>query len=102
MKPTLTRNAQFNFEKPKNWDANRHGSCGDLQVRVEPFAKETLEFFSTWKPSDEERKLIAEGGVIEIGICGRGQPPMQVGVVAPVDPRLEPYLSKQGTADDRS
>ena len=99
MRPTFTREATHNFQKPANWQPE-DGECGDLQVRMETFGpREIIELFSTWKPTDEERKLIAEGGVIEIGICTNNQPPMQVGVVAPLEPELEPYASHEGVAD---
>lgn len=101
MKPTVTRGATHNFVAPENWQPDTDGQCGDLQVRAETFGERNIvELFSTWKPTDEERKLIAEGGVVEIGICAATQPVMQVGVVEPVEPALAPFVSHEGTAED--
>lgn len=102
MKPTVTRGATHNFQAPANWVPDSDGQCGDLQVRAETFGERNIvELFSTWKPSDEERKLIAEGGVIEIGICSATQPVMQANVVAPVPPSLINFVSHEGTADEQ-
>lgn len=100
MKPTVTRGATHNFQAPENWVPETDGECGDLQVRAETFGERNIiELFSTWKPSDEERALIAAGGVIEVGICHPTQPVMQVHVVEPVEPALVPYVSHEGVAD---
>lgn len=100
MRPTVTREATHNFQAPKNWEPDSDGQCGDLQVRMETFGpRNVIELFSTWKPSDEERKLIAEGGVIEVGVCSNNQPVMQLCVVSPVPPELINFVSTEGTAD---
>lgn len=34
---------------------------------------------SLWKPNEEERKVIAEGGCVVLSIYGGNQPPVKVG-----------------------
>lgn len=97
MKPTVTRDANHIFKAPENWVPEIDGPCGDLQVRVETFGRDIVEIFSTWAPNEEERALIAQGYVIETGLCSHNQPVMQVRVVAPMDPALIKYLSPQPT-----
>jgi hypothetical protein len=36
--------------------------------------------YSVWKPTEEERKLLAEGGAIELGIVGEPIPPVSLAV----------------------
>jgi hypothetical protein len=93
MRPTVTRNATHNFQKPANWDDSTDGPCGDLQVRAETFGdREIVELISTWKPSADELDRLHDGGVIEIGLCVTSQPPMRAYVVDPVHPVLHKYL----------
>jgi hypothetical protein len=96
MRPTVTRGATHNFQPPENWVPETDGQCGDLQVRADTFGERNIvELFSTWKPTDEERELIAAGGVIEIGVCQTTQPVMSVCVVDPVNPSLIKYVAPQ-------
>ncbi len=102
MKPTVTRGATHNFQKPENWDEEKMGKCGDLQVRMDVFGGNevnNIECFSTWKPSTEELAHLNQGGVIEVGLCVLNQPVMSVGVVDPVEPALIKYVSHEGTDD---
>lgn len=39
---------------------------------------------STWELSDEEREMIAEGGVIEMGVAAKTPPPVGLAVAAPI------------------
>jgi hypothetical protein len=96
MRPTVTRGATHNFQKPENWDDEAEGPCGDLQVRAECFGeRQIVELISTWKPTEYELAALNAGGVIEIGICATGQPPMRAYVVDPVEPALLPYVAPQ-------
>jgi hypothetical protein len=103
MKPTVTRGATNNFQKPKNWDENTDESCGDLQVRLETFGKgNIIELFSTWKPSRVELLHLLNGGVVEVGLCLPNQPVMRVGVVDPVPEALRKYVVPQTDDDAKS
>jgi hypothetical protein len=85
MRPTHTRGTNKTFVKPKGWNDELDGDCGDLEVRIQPFGKRLIEFVSTWKPSAEEIAHIVRGGVIELFIVG-SQPPVGLLVVDPVSP----------------
>jgi predicted nucleic acid-binding Zn ribbon protein len=96
MKPTVTRGATHNFQKPANWDENADEACGDLQVRAETFGKGNIvELFSTWKPSRDELLHLINGGVVEVSVCLPNQPVMSVGVVDPVPELLRKYVAPQ-------
>jgi hypothetical protein len=64
------------FTPPRDWDRERDGECFDLPVQ----RLEDGECVSLWKPTAAERHLIANGGVIRLGVVG-GQPPVSVSVV---------------------
>ena len=101
MRPTVTRNATHNFQKPENWDDEADGPCGDLQVRAETFGdREIVELISTWKPSAEELVRLNQGGVVEIGLCVTTQPPMRAYVVDPVEPALLKYVAPLTTINE--
>ncbi len=90
MRPTSTRGATHLFAKPKNWDDETDGTCGDLQVRAETFGeRQIVELISTWKPTAHELAHLNRGGVVEIGICSTTQPPMRAYVVDPEVPLVE-------------
>lgn len=96
MRPTVTRGATHNFQKPENWDDEADGKCGDLQVRAEVYGeRQVIELISTWKPSQHELFLLNAGGVIEVGLTTVSQPPMRLYVVDPVEPALLPYVAPQ-------
>lgn len=101
MKPTVTRGATNVFSKPENWDDEKFGPCGDLQVRMDVFGgneKGIIECYSTWKPSAGELAMLNAGGVIEVGICLPNQPVMSVSVVEPMEPALIKYVSQEGAS----
>ena len=58
--------------KPKNWNEERDGKCGQLPVLIDNGC-----FISVWKPTDEERLRIATGANIALSIVG-GQPPVNL------------------------
>lgn len=82
MTPHHINGATHIFQQPADWDADKHGRCGDLAVLVADGCS-----LSAWKPSAAERRIIAEGGVIVLQVVG-GQPPVclwaQDGVSTPV------------------
>lgn len=87
MRPTVTRGAQHNYQKPENWDDDKDGPCGDLQVRKELYgSRGIVQCVSTWKPSAEELRMLNAGGVVELAICTLDQPPCAVYAVMPVAP----------------
>lgn len=87
MKPTVTRGAQYNFQKPENWDDEKDGPCGDLQVRKDLYgSRGIVQCVSTWKPTPEELCMLNAGGVVELAICALDQPPCAVYAVMPVEP----------------
>lgn len=85
MIPTNTREATHNFHAPKNWDAEKDGPCGVLEVRAEVNGgSQFIELVSTWKPTAEELAHLNRGGVVEIGLAQIEQCPMRAYVVDPV------------------
>lgn len=82
MRSTLTRNANANYQPPRNWDEETLGTCGDLQVRVDSY-RGIQDMVSTWKPDAEDLRKLNEGGVIELHLLGP-QPPVYMEVVDPV------------------
>lgn len=89
MRPTVTRGATNLYSAPENWDRDKDGTCGDLQVRRQFYAGSSrgiTELISTWKPSGEELKMLNEGGVVELSLLAGDQPPCSLYVVAPVSP----------------
>ncbi len=92
MRPTKTREANKVFTKPKNWDDAVDGTCGDLEVRIQPFGKRLVDFVSTWKPSQEELAQLNRGGVNELVIVG-SQPPVMLQVVDPVPELPKPAIT---------
>jgi len=97
MRPTVTRGATHNYQKPDNWNAEKDGECGDLQVRAETYGEsKIIQLVSTWKPNSAELKLLKQGGVVEVMLLTPIQPPMAVSVVEPIEPALIKYVVPQG------
>jgi hypothetical protein len=82
MRSTATRNANANYQAPRNWDAKTLGECGDLSVRVDSF-NGIQDMVSTWKPDADDLRKLNEGGVIELHLLGP-QPPVLMEIVDPV------------------
>jgi hypothetical protein len=76
MRPTSTHGATHCFSKPENWNDEVQGKCGDLEVRVQLDAANTIQYVSTWRPGAADLALLNAGGVIEVGLCQDGQPAM--------------------------
>ena len=87
MTPTNTRGATHRYAAPENWDADSHGECSDLMVRVDLIgARGTIVNTSTWKPSADELAHLNAGGVVELAILTQTQPVVSMAVVNPVVP----------------
>lgn len=97
MRPTQTRDKTITFTPPENWDQDRDGPCGALEVRVQTHGgNEIPELVSTWKPDADELAHLNAGGVIELFIITAGkQPPVGMAVVDPVHgPKAEvPHIT---------
>jgi hypothetical protein len=85
MRPTATRGSTNNFQPPENWDQEKDGPCGDLQVRMQLHGERGLfEMVSTWKPDASELAHLNRGGVVELAITSTGHPAVGLSVVDPV------------------
>lgn len=94
MRPTATRGATNNFQKPANWDDEKDGVCGDLQVRMQAHGERSLcEMVSTWKPDAADLAHLNRGGVIELCITSTGHPPVGMVIVDPVESIATPDLT---------
>jgi hypothetical protein len=61
---------------PADWDDLKQGAfCDNLPVKDEGGF-----MISCWQPSDQERKLLAEGASIVLHVAGRVHPVVAVGV----------------------
>jgi len=68
MRPVKREDHNFEYLGPTD-------EIGDLPGRVEEDC-----FVSHWEPSDQEKQLIAEGGVIELSVFAKPIPPVAVNV----------------------
>jgi len=85
MIPTKTLGMTHAFSAPENWDADKDGKCGTLEVRMQLVGESRfVELVSTWKPSAEELAVLNAGGVIEIALAQATQCVMRAYVVEPV------------------
>lgn len=87
MIPTKTRNPTIVFTPPANWNAEKDGPCGNLEVRVDTYGQSELaQLTSTWAPTENDLYLLSRGGVVEVHLLTSAQPAMAVSVVSPVEP----------------
>lgn len=106
MRPTATRGATHNYQAPENWDAEKDGECGDLQVRVQLYgARGIIDNVSTWKPNAAELSRLNLGGVIELSILSPTQPAVSLSVVDPaqgyvIDLKGPLTINEQAHGDD--
>jgi len=77
LKPIKTKICNHEFGAPFNWDASVRGECIPLPVYHD---KGNSTFYSYWELTDEERKRIADGAHIILGVVGNGHPPVSVNV----------------------
>lgn len=75
MKPAPFDQATGNLAPPEGWTREQ---CGDL-----PFHYDGQAYVSCWEPSDEERRLIAEGAPVWLYVWGRAHPPVKVTAESP-------------------
>lgn len=54
--------------------------CRALSATLVLYDDDTSGFLSYWMPSDEERRLIAEGKPIRLSVLSRQHPPVALGV----------------------
>jgi hypothetical protein len=73
MEPVKTEGATFVYRGPTE-------GIGDLWVRREQEEGGYPVIYSVWEPTEEERKLLAEGGRVELGIVGEPIPPVSMAV----------------------
>jgi len=57
MRPVPVKDQNTDFTKPRDWDDNRDGPCGNLPVRVEVDGIRNMHY-SNWRPDSEELKLL--------------------------------------------
>ncbi|MCK1543356.1 hypothetical protein IVB12_15680 [Bradyrhizobium sp. 179] len=55
---------------PENWDPARDGECVGLPAQISILPNGMKMFTSVWKPTDAERRAIAEGANIGISCFG--------------------------------
>lgn len=84
--PSETRD----FGKPSDWIEELDGPCGYLSVsdQRDLLTGQNL-MHSWWKPTDEERQMIADGAHIELRIYGNVHPVVSL-ALAPFLRRKEP------------
>lgn len=75
MQPTEIINANAALEAPARWDAEKHGECLTLPVRV---GDEVIQ--SAWLPSLEELAFINAGGHIVLTVFGYRMTPVSLHV----------------------
>lgn len=75
MRPGPIEGSNATCGAPKNWDAEKDGPCGALEVRV---ATPNL-YQSAWYPSPDEIKALIQGAYVVLTVVG-GQPPVRLDV----------------------
>lgn len=89
MNPIMINGATNIFKAPANWDAEKHGECDALAVRVDQGV-----YQSAWKPTEEEVAALKAGGHVVISIVG-SQPPFVLSV-APAEEAAEAFPAVPG------
>jgi hypothetical protein len=99
VRPGKVARATRSLGKPLDWNEATQGPCGDLPIR-DQITRAGLEMVSEWVPDSEERRLIAAGAPVQIGIMGTVHPPLWVGVgtsvVAAADPAAPEVTNQPG------
>jgi len=65
MTPTVILHANTLLQPPVRWDAEKHGECQPLAVRIEG---EVVQ--SAWLPSPEELAMLNAGGHVVLTLYG--------------------------------
>lgn len=77
---------------PKGWDQELDGHCGVLYIidQIEVRSGDNV-MYSFYRPTAEDLKALNEGGILRLGIHGRGHPVIQLGVLGPeLTKRIDP------------
>jgi hypothetical protein len=82
------------FGPPSDWNEDRHGSCGtleiaDLQTTSGPFME------SLWRPDAVELAALNAGAAVKLGIRGNVHPVVYMGVTAPPKPDEVPVAGAE-------
>jgi hypothetical protein len=75
MTPGKIEGATVNLGAPRDWSVEQRGACDPLWIRERDGTME-----SAWYPSDEEKRLIAEGRPVVLSVWGTGHPPVSLNV----------------------
>lgn len=65
---------------PKDWDKDKHGTCGGLPIRDETTESGLPVMVSVWLPSSEELAAMMAGASVTLRIIGEVHPPVSVSV----------------------
>lgn len=69
---------------PADWDQQLDGECGTLHVldHIETLSGKNV-MYSFYVPTPEDLHALNNGGILRLGIHGRGHPVIQFGVLGP-------------------
>lgn len=70
MQPILFNGSNAILEEPEGWDHDKDGPCSDLPVLIQELPSGQLSYTSIWRPTDEERELLANGSGVLINMVG--------------------------------
>lgn len=68
--------------QPEGWDAEKHGECQALPVKDQTVKGHPV-ISSAWIFSDEERAVVAAGGILCLHVWGVIMPPVAFSVEMP-------------------
>lgn len=66
---------------PKDWNKEKNGECGSLNV-IYDSRKNT--FTSAWKPSKDELEVLMAGGFVSVCIYSNVHPAISIGVASEI------------------
>lgn len=69
MKVATIKGANHNPGAPRDW-SEANGPCGALPINYRKDSYGNYESVSAWKPTDEELKLLNEGGFVILSVLG--------------------------------
>lgn len=82
MTPQKIEGATRTLGAPKDWNAERDGECGSLDI-LDQSAGGVNMMHSVWKPTPEELAALSAGGEVRLTVFGEVHPPVAIGVLAP-------------------
>lgn len=69
---------------PDDWDQELDGECGVLHVVDHTDTLSGQNFmYSFYKPTEEDLQALINGGILRLGIMGRGHPVINMSVMGP-------------------